>query len=306
MASGFTRQDGCECDGCHRQDKRHITYRVEEDQQLCDDCAEGKKDSIKPVRRKVWWFCEKHPEKDAEVFCETHQAAICQVCAITKTHRPCDMKDIHDEIDERKWYLVDKVAEGKLKGKEIMECELTVVRRSRVVDEHVEKINKEINAAFNEEMKKLIHEKEKIAAEINMEADDAIAKITEPINKKRFQRLNENDEDYKRKITKIENEKGALYKDLAHVIHKFEQESYLQKTKCQTSAKALDEALMKAEKLVNEEKDLLTEFTRAMHSLHQGSETDINVENVRNISTIVEKIVFRREHEHAFGSLGVF
>ena len=84
MASGFTRQDGCECDGCHRQDKPHITYRVEEDQQLCDDCAKRKKDSIKPVRRKVWWFCEKHPEKEAEVFCETHQAAICQVCAINQ------------------------------------------------------------------------------------------------------------------------------------------------------------------------------------------------------------------------------
>ena len=70
MATGFTPQD-CSCDRCYKQDQPHITYRVEMDQELCDDCAQEMQGSIKPVRRKVLWFCEKHPEKEAEVFCET-------------------------------------------------------------------------------------------------------------------------------------------------------------------------------------------------------------------------------------------
>ena len=304
MATGFTPQD-CSCSRCHRQDHPHITYRVEMDQQLCDNCAQEMQGFIMPVRRKVWWFCEKHPEKEAEVFCETHQAAICHICAITKTHRPCDMKDIHDEIDERKRCLLDQVAKGKTKGKEIIECELTVARRSRVVEQNLEKLHHEINEAFDKEMKKLNDEKEKTAAKITMEAKDGIAKLTEQINKNRFERLHENEEDSKRTIAKIEDKRGALNRDLEHVKQKFEHESDIQKTKCQTASKALDEALMKAEKLVNEENNLLTEFTRAMQSLHQDLETEVNVENVINISTIVEKIVFRRENELAVGILGV-
>ena len=297
MASGFNHQDGSECDGCHRQDKPHITYRVEEDQQLCDDCAERKKDSIKPVKRKVWWSCEKHPEKEAEVFCETHQAAICHICAITKTHRPCDMKDIHDEIDERKRFLVDKVAEGKSKGKEIMECELTVVRRSGVVDEHLEKLYHEINVALNKEIGKLTYQKEKKAAMINMEADNEIAKIVEKINKTRHERLLENYEDYNRKTQSIEDEKDALNRDLEHVKQKFVQESHLRKNKYQNLSKSLDEALMKAEKLVNEERDLLTEFKHITQSLENGLKTEISVENVSNMASIIEKISFRKSDD---------
>ena len=215
------------------------------------------------------------------------------------------MKDIHDEIDERKRYLVDKIAEGKSKGKEITECELTVVRRSQVVDSHLEKLDHEINAAFSEEMKKLNDDKEIKAAKINMEADGEIAKITAQINKRRYERLQENDEDSKRKIQTTEEEMGVLNRDLKHIKEKFRHESDLQNTKWQQLSKALDEALMKADNLVNEEKDLFIEFKHVMQSLDQGLEAEINVENVRYISSIIEKILFRREDGQAFGRLGV-
>ena len=215
------------------------------------------------------------------------------------------MKDIHDEIDERKRCLVDKVAEGKSKGKEIMECELTAVRRSRVVHEHLEKLDYEINAAFNEKMKKINGEKEKLAAKINMEADGEIAKIVEQINKRRYERLQENDEDSNGKIKSIKDKKGVLNRDLKHVEEKFRHESGLQSTNLQHLSKALDEALSKADKLVNEEKDLLTEFKTVMQSLDQGLEAEDNVENFRYESFFVEKIVFRREDGNTFGRLGV-
>ena len=293
MATGFTPQD-CSCDRCHRQDRPHISYRVEVYQQLCDDCAQEMQGSIKPVRRKVWSFCEKHPEKEAEVFCENHQAAICQVCAITKTHRPCDMKDIHDETDDRKRCLVDKVARGESKGKEVKECEMTVVRRSRVVDEHLEKLDYEINAAYGEELTRLNEEKDKKAAKINMNADEKIAKITEHTNRRRYERLQENDEDSNRKIQIIEDEKGALNRDIEYIKQKFEQESHLQQEKYQNLSKSLDEALIKAEKLVNEERNLLTEFKHITQSLEKGLKTEISVESVCNMASIIEEISFRK------------
>ena len=280
MASGFTPQDNSVLGVMAVTDRTNLTSRIvwKRTNSYVMTGAERKKDSMKPVRRKVWWFCNKHPEKEDEVFCETHQAAICQVCAIIKTHRPCDMKDIHDEIDERKRYLVDKVAEGKSKGKEIMEYELNVERKSRVVEGHLKKLDHEINVAFDDEMKQLNDKKEKQAAKIIMEADYKIANIVEQVNKRRYERLQENYEDYNRTIQNIEDENDVWNRDLEHVKQKFEHESDLQKSKYQNLSKSLDEALMKAEKLVNEEKDLLTEFKYIMQSLEKGLKIEISVE----------------------------
>ena len=90
---------------------------------------------------------------------------------------------------------------------------------------------------------KINGEKDKLAAKINMEADDEIAKITEPINKRRYEWLQENDEDSYRKILIIEDVKDTLNRDLEHIKQKFEQESHLQQTKYQNLSKSLDEAL---------------------------------------------------------------
>ena len=186
MASGFALQEqNSMCDSCHRQDKPHISYRVEVEQQLCDDCAQERQGSIKPLRKKVRWFCEKHPEEEAKIFCETHRIPICQVCAVTKPHKACENKDIQDELDDRKKHLLDLVDRGRVKGNELKEYSSTVIRSSENVEEHLKTLEEKILGVVQKQSKHAIEEKTQKSNKTNREADEEITKITSEINARR-------------------------------------------------------------------------------------------------------------------------
>ena len=237
------------------------------------------------------WFCEKHPKKEAELFCETHEAAICQVCGLTKNHKSCDMQDIHDVIGERKRCLLDKVAKAKLKSKVCNDSYSTVVQQSQEIEDNFEELmNRKIKNPVNEEMEQVKGEREGKAFQMNKEADDEIAKMTEQINERRRERLRENDKDYDSNIKKIEVKRDGLKQDFEKYKLKFEQTSKNNKTHCQDLLATLTEALSNAEKLVNEEKHLLTDFRQVTQLLDKGLKTEINVQSVGNISiTSIEK-----------------
>ena len=255
------------------------------------------------------WFCEKHPKKEAELFCETHEVAICQLCANIKTHKPCDLQDIQDVIGERKRCLLDKVAKAKLKSKECNDSYSTEVRQSRQeIEEKFGELNRKIKDKIDKDMEKVNEEKKGRAFKINNDAKVEIAKMTESINKQRDEDLRRNYEDCDRNIEKIEVKRDGLNQNFENYKLKFEQNSESDKIQCQE----LNEALTKADKLVNEEKHLLTDdFKQVVQLLDEGLGTETNVESVGNISSIEEDFfsinkerlyvpIYKWETEHEF------
>ena len=74
---------------------------------------------------------------------------------------------------------------------------------------------------------------------------------------------------------------------------------------CQNLKRNLNEASMKAENLVIEEKELLSDFKNTEQSLTQRLKTDVNVERVGDLASIISKISFRNDDEREIGSVGV-
>ena len=307
MACGFSWGDvpgdvpESKCEGCQKKEKPRVSYHVEVNQELCDDCADEKQDSIRPVRRKVRWFCDKHPEKEAEIFCETHQGPICHVCAITKPHTTCDRRDISDEVTDRKKRLMEHAEKLKLKGHEIRKNDAIIQQRVRNVDKHLHGLHKIVATTTELEKKKVKEEKDRVANEINKEADEEIAKIT----KERDEKLTRNSESSTRKLEEIESAESKVCGDLKHVKDRFQETCDSMNVQQRKTSENMDETLAKVEKLVIEEKGLLKQFQSVMESFENYLKSNLNVERISTVASAVENIFFRRTNGRAIGLVGV-
>ncbi|XP_054752798.2 uncharacterized protein LOC129258574 [Lytechinus pictus] len=149
MASGFSASsDDSRCEGCFTEDTAHVSYRVEVRQKLCNGCAIDKESSINAAE----WFCQKHVMDKAKIFCLTHDAPICEACAIT-THSKstCTLGDVDDTLKERKEDLARLIEMSK-------ENEETFNNQVKSVEEEVEGL--EQHFAMEEEKLRLAYERE--------------------------------------------------------------------------------------------------------------------------------------------------
>ena len=232
MASGFTPIEGTDCERCHIQDTPFTTYRVETDQELCAGCAHTheRQGTIKPVRKKVSLFCEKHPDDEATIFCSTHEVAICQRCAVTMPHTSCQKSDIEDELSDRKRSVLELVEEGKLKRSEIREHAAMINHREFELDNHLEKLAHITKNASEEELRKIEEENDQVIKQINRDADDDIDRIILEINKRRHEMVKQAEEEFNTKMRIIVERKEMLIADLERMKYKYQQEAQDVKT----------------------------------------------------------------------------
>ena len=87
--------------------------------------------------------CEAHPDKTTELYCPTHGASICLLCASSK-HRNCpEVKDLEEKAEEARANFAELAATLIAKGKELD-------RAISQLDQHLQDTEKQMQATIAE------------------------------------------------------------------------------------------------------------------------------------------------------------
>ena len=298
MASGF-EGGNIKCQGCHKDDLHHdVTYRTEVNLRLCDNCARERKELTEGMEKKAKWFCARHRDKSAELFCDTHTIAICQICALTRSHKQCDLKEIIDEIVDREQRRRELVQKGEEKRYALKELDESVKCSTQEVETCLTELEENARTVVQDHKSKVLTEKVSREEVINREADEQIAII----NEKRNSSLKENEDDANCKIDTIEGEEQELNVDLSRLKDVFRQSLH----NWNAQGSTLEEILTQAKGLVIGNEESMKDFEHIIKELEGKSETDANTKDIDNVSSLIKNVSLRRIGERQVGRLGIF
>ena len=133
--------------------KRHQILSLAEVQKL------GTKALVQPA------FCVKHTGETLKLYCETCQETICRDCTIVD-HREHKYNFVADVADRERKVVQDTLKKTKAKERAVVEGLNAVQSMKKRVQSRVAKVNKEVDAFFNEQVKTLEDYRENLKHEV--------------------------------------------------------------------------------------------------------------------------------------------
>ncbi|XP_063954550.1 uncharacterized protein LOC129258397 [Lytechinus pictus] len=258
---------------------------------LCNGCAKKCQQNIVTDKVLNKWTCHKHHTRRAEIFCEDHQSIICHNCATT-SHKPCDIREVEEILDERRCKLQRMIEETKQLGKSEASVEKLVAEAST----HLAKVEVKMQEAIHEAIEYVEEEGKQTLESINKEADREI----EQINIRRAVRLKKNLAVIDQGRQDILKRQCILQDELQLLMGKLND---CAKTCLKNQSSAIENSRMKAETLIKNEILLLKNYSEVEGEMMQSLQKD-NVE--RLALPIVEKarqVNFERESGPNLGIL---
>ncbi|XP_071503913.1 uncharacterized protein [Diadema antillarum] len=299
MATNFRNDDDTDCEGCHIKTKSHITYRREVHERLCDDCAREREESIKEVVRRVKYFCGKHNNDEAKLYCKDHEIPVCDTCAFDPNHKACQMHDIHEVKTEKQSQVRDLLHQGQAKKENIACQEEDVGQHLSNINIHLEMIERQVKEKEDEERKKIQDKLDKETARINREADENIRKI----NEQRKKRLQQATNAANQANHKGQNNAESLIHELRKIKGIIEKYTVKLQSELQGKRVEISGAIKKAEDLIIEEERLLRDVSDVTSLLNHCIKTNVNLENISQIRQKVERIKFQKKQGLEIGKL---
>ena len=298
MASGFTPGEDT-CEGCHTKGEETVSYRVECKHKLCQNCACERKCSIIDIDRTIKVSCANHETNEATVFCKTHCKFVCHGCAFQMHQKPCDTKEILDEVNARLHQLRNLIRRGKDKQIEFKEDMEGIEKGSKHIERHMTALKEKKDSFVNLEMQKVNNDKENMDIKINREADDEIRKI----NANRKRRLKQNMDYASRHLEWIQKEKDTLSHDCRASEKHFQTTINTVKDTVHERAINLDETLSKAQTLVKESDVIVKEFEEIVQALTNYLKHEDYMVKVNTVIEVAEKVSFHRAEGHVIGEI---
>ncbi|XP_030848482.1 E3 ubiquitin-protein ligase TRIM21-like [Strongylocentrotus purpuratus] len=231
MADNFSSaEDICEGENCEAI--ADVTYYVKEKKKLCHDCA-SKGGCIGKARKGgPNLYCVRH-DKDIDLYCKTHDVALCYSCAHIDHHDQCCVRqDIEGAIMDNKASLttLKEKAKDKLKlcrvyGDQIQQCR-------KDTDTHLQALQDEVDLVIDEAIKTDKDKEKEDAAKINQEIDEKNQKLQEEIQKIN-EKIQKNDEEREKRLElnrsnaakrrePIDNKQHGLHTDIQNIAEEKE------------------------------------------------------------------------------------
>ena len=206
MASNFLEEsleNQCQGTDCNRT--TGVTYRVEENQPLCDECVGKKAGSVK---HKLEGICKEHDEP-IKYFCFTHQKVACQMC-ITIYHEGCELDAVKTVLRKIKQTLaeIQGIAPERMSNLEKRKHRFGQMKQE--VDDHITSVEENVRLVIDDEVRKERVKEEDKAVEIEREAEEEIKKI----KMKMVERLRMNREDGEAQRQLLEEKRSLLLSDV--------------------------------------------------------------------------------------------
>ncbi|XP_071508249.1 uncharacterized protein [Diadema antillarum] len=183
MASGFGGQSSggrCQDVGCRGGISDQVaTYRVEENQDLCENCASTKVKAVKAsLGDRADWFCDLH-HKQIDYYCCSDEAPLCQVCAFVSHQKPCTVKDINEIVRIKRSMVEGLVSRVQVRLQDMSEKEDMIRENLLDIGSHLSSVKEEMTRTFLSEERRISKEEQERAERIRREAAEEIRKIEE-------------------------------------------------------------------------------------------------------------------------------
>ncbi|XP_071509058.1 uncharacterized protein [Diadema antillarum] len=297
MASGFTPTNTIKCDECLSDVKSaEPSYRLEIQKNLCAECAIDHQDSIKEVVDTVKWTCQEHTNREAELFCVTHDYPICRVCAVTSNHTDCKRYDIHEVRKDRERELAELICQANARSNGLKQNYEEIQHHIFQVTKRLTMIGEQVSAAAEEEETKVTQELEQREDKINADCDEEIRKL----NEKRNEMLKETRDEAEKKLHVIRDEQKSLENQLDLVKRELES----RKTKLMYGLEHLNEMIrercVNAKNLIIKQENLMRDFHDITRQLCDCVGVEIGRERLDKVKELIEEI----KYDRASGLLG--
>ncbi|XP_003724756.1 uncharacterized protein LOC100888789 [Strongylocentrotus purpuratus] len=270
MAANFrSAEDICEGDNC--QSITDVTYYVKEKKKLCEDCASTGGCIGKARKGGPNLYCAKH-DKDIDLYCKTHNEALCYSCAIIDHQQPCVQQDIeHAVIENRaKLSILKEKATDQLKvcrvyGDQIRQCR-------KDTDTHLQALKDYVDSVINEAFKKEEDGKKRDAAKINQEFDEKNNKLQEEIQKIN-EEIRKNDEEREKLLElnctnaekrrePIDNKQHGLQTDLQNIAEEKEKKIGELEKSWQNDTNIRETIIQKIDTVIEDDKNVVKDGHR--------------------------------------------
>ena len=182
------------------------TYRVEENQPLCDECVGKKAGSVKP--KLDCGICEEHDEA-IKYFCITHQRVACQMC-ITISHEGCERDAAKTVLKKIKQTVAEIQGTAPERVSNLEKRRHRFGQMKQEVNDHLTSVEEEVRVVIDDEIRKEREKEEAKAVEIEREAEEEIKKI----KMKMVERLRMNQKDGEAQRQLLEENKILLLSDV--------------------------------------------------------------------------------------------
>ncbi|XP_041479257.1 uncharacterized protein LOC121426911 [Lytechinus variegatus] len=310
MASKFSSvEKGAVCEEADCESITDVTFYVKEKKKLCHDCA-LKKECIGIVRRGAPnLFCEKH-EKIMDLYCRTHNVALCYSCALTDHRREqCVQEDImialknnREDLSILKNRASDKSELCRIYGNEIH-------KTRHAKDEHLQTIqnyiDSEIENAIERDRDREKEDADKINSEIdgeNEDFQDEIRKLQEEIrkledkieknNEERGTRHEENRSIAEKRRKPIIDKQRILHGDIHNIAQMIERKIGELEKSWQDDTKSAEKAKETLDRILKDDKNIVTDGHRVHASVSEELKKQLNEGEVKEINRVVSGVRF--------------
>nr|XP_054767237.1 uncharacterized protein LOC129274452 [Lytechinus pictus] len=303
MASKFSSVvEGTVCEEADCESITDVTFYVKEKKKLCHDCA-LKKECIGIARRGgPDLFCEKH-EKIMELYCRTHNVALCYSCALTDHRRKqCVQEDImialkknREDLSVLKNLAIDKSELCCVYGNEIHKTRHTK-------DEHLQSVqndvDSEIKNAIERDRAREREDADLIDKEIdgeNEQLQKEIRKLQDKIeknNEKRKKRHEENHSIAEKRRKPIFDKQRILNGDIDKIAQEIQRKIGELEKSWQDDTKSAEKAKETLDRILEDDKNIVIDGHRVHASVSEELKKQLNEGEVKEINRVVSGVRF--------------
>nr|XP_054767221.1 uncharacterized protein LOC129274434 [Lytechinus pictus] len=303
MASAFSSiVEGSVCEEVDCESITDVTFYVKEKKKLCHDCA-LKKECFGIARRGVPnLLCKEHDEL-MQMYCRTHNEALCYSCALTD-HRQqqCVQEDIMIALKKNREDL------SILKNRAIDKSELCRVYENEIhktkqaKDEHLQNIQNDVDSEIENAIERDRAREKEDADEINKKIDGENEQLQKEIRKlqDKIQENNEKREKLHKEICSnsekrrqpINNKQRDLHADIQNIAQEIERKIGELEKSLKNDTKSIDKAGETLDRLLEDDKNIVIDGHRVHASLSEELKKQLNESEVKEIHRVVSGVRF--------------
>ena len=286
----------CETTGCTVE--AELDLCTEEKQGLVEGCAQqNSRHSL--LRKDLEWSCERHDEP-IKFFCQNHEEAACQSCTTVAHQKPCELKDILDDIRDKKRDLEDVLNSAKRKNEAWQELKQNMKRAAASIHNHFEALEVEVTENIRYCMERDVENRASDSVAIKNKADDDIQRIIE----ERESKLETMERDGIELRQQLEERQHELLTDLSSIRNKISSKMESMEENLKVTLDILDEMMKTIDGLLADDKALCNGANKMITSLKNTISYDLGEDALDHILGAAQDVKFLKTSGHPKGLVG--